>query len=768
MKKHLNRILAGTLAVILLCLCACGLPAGVSSLRIGTGSSGPAAVPAYHASLPAAQKIVLSSGGLHLLFDETTGAVSVYDTVAAQRWNALPEAENTAAAVLVASLVSSAGRVTVNSQDNCAAFGTLTYTTENGSLLVTYTMAENAGTAGKAFASVPEDELYLSVPVRYALEDDALNVSVDCSQINVSAGYVLEKLSLLPTFGALKTTSAAAQTTAPAAQTEPEVRPDETAEEQTEEPTDETAQKTQDAEKPLSGADLPAWSEHAASFYRDFLLVPDGCGAVMYTDTDSFATSDLAFPLYSTGESASRACVGCFGVNRDRNGFVGVITEGDALASVRAIRASAFPDDLNVVYPEFTLTAAVLSNGTYYYMARYTGKLNVIYKFLRETNGSAVMMASACREALIRSGMLPADDASRVGFPLNVSFVMSVDGGKKTVTTSIEQAEELAGLLKAKGVSEMNLVLNGLFQDGLYQTGNSALKIARGCGNKNALESLYGYAAGQGFKLYAGVNLLYSAYSIGAAKNIRGEKQTGFIKNPLAPYIYENGKSRYLSSVKYLERNTSNVINGAGKLPFFGYAVNDAGSVLYADASAGADAAEVAARIGENLSALTANRLLLVNGADFCMLKNASVVTGIPLRTSNAESEAYQATPLIPAILHGTVVYSGTPANAESLYLVQFLKSVEYGAALNVQWVYESGSHLFYEQTYAEVAEFYVRAAAALADLSGKRIIGHEKLSDGVYACEYDGGTVVFVNYNNYTVNVGNIYVPPYDFIRIN
>ena len=124
--------------------------------------------------------------------------------------------------------------------------------------------------------------------------------------------------------------------------------------------------------------------------------------------------------------------------------------------------------------------------------------------------------------------------------------------------------------------------------------------------------------------------------------------------------------------------------------------------------------------------------------------------------------------PLLQMILHGTLIYSGSPCNKDDILTISMLRCVEFGAAFAVEWDFLPQSELFYERTYSEAADFCVRANEALGDLAARRITGHEIISDGVCVVTYDSGSIVYVNYNNFSVNIGSISVPPYDFIRIN
>ena len=96
------------------------------------------------------------------------------------------------------------------------------------------------------------------------------------------------------------------------------------------------------------------------------------------------------------------------------------------------------------------------------------------------------------------------------------------------------------------------------------------------------------------------------------------------------------------------------------------------------------------------------------------------------------------------------------------------LKCVEYGGVPYFKWVMSMKSHLYYGLNLADNVDFVIRVEKELGSLSGERISGHKMVEKGLYMTEFDSGSFIYVNYNNYSVTIGNISVPAYDFIRIN
>jgi len=725
------------LAAVICGLCSCSSlkKSAVSSFVFSNaviGSSSPDEN--LHVSGTDGLSSVLRSGFCELYYDSNTCSVSVKDISSEKYWNSIPFFKNVSSSVVSASLASERGRCHLNSQDNSIAFSSYSVDFEDNGLKITYYMSDNAETVKKPVSSLNNGEVYLIVPVLFTMSDGNLTVSVNCADIFVSPGFVLEKLSLMPYFGAMPQNGESGTVAAV---------PD--ASEESEE-------------------DKQAEEEEAEGEGRDFLLVPDGCGAVMYTDAEDENTSDLSFEVY--GDSRD-VCAPCFGVKSSDSAFVGVIDEGSELASVRAVRPSSNSDSVYAVYPEFSVSPVSVESNVCTYAERYTGNISVTYKFLSGELCSYMEMAAACREELIRDGYLSSTSLEGSVYPLNLSVIGSVSGSKNTAVTGFEQVEDLLSVLKAKGVNSINLILDGAFGKGIYET-SSKLSFSGRLGGKKDFAALSRYASTQSINVYAGIDILYTDSKTQAALSLTGDRLSAFIENPLSPYIGNEGSGTNFVSADKIEKKVISVMNTLKNSGITGYALGAEDKSVYADYKSGVTVTDFSSLIKEHYASFAAQKNLLLRTADFCVIKDASVLTEVPLYASYPESSAYEAVPFVPAILHSGVVYSGQPSNEGSIYTLELLKSVEYGACLYVRWIYDSRSPLFYELNFSEISEFYANALKKLGDLSSQRMTGHRKVEEGLYETVYSGGSIVYVNYNNHSVNVGNISVPPYDYLRIN
>ena len=683
-------------------------------------------------------KKIAASNNIGLYFNEKTSAVSVYDSAAGKYWTSLPAFESSAAAVLELSGYSGSRRFVLNSQDSSAAFGSFSYEkTENG-MLLTYILADSRQTAEKQPEELESGDIYVRVPLHFTVLDGNLSVKTDMSEIFCAGDMIIERIRLLPYFGALNYSG--------------ELKNEAQSDENTEENGDFSAEL----------------DEYINSIVSDYILLPDGCGGILYTKLDDEKTKKLSCSVYSAQGADTAAAVGAFGVKQGTAAFAAVITQGEENAVISAERDEGREDGANIVYADFFVTQQGQDSDKLLFTPTYSGVISVSYSFLSGENSDYIGMASAVREILIRDGSLPYDAVSEEEAPVNISLIGSAEGTADTLTADFAQVESVLSMLKAKCADNINLLLEGFLSGGLNQKKASAAHFLKICGGEAGLEALCSYAQKQGFSVYAGVNIA-TAPTGSAARAPDGKKLSENRANVLSPYIGAESFPALLLTTGAIKKNTSAFMNYTKDMGFDGYALLDITARLSADCSSEFyGKSDMSAALSAAASSFSTLKKLMIKGCDFNVIRNASVLTDVPLSTGIGETDAYFAVPFLPAILHSGFIYSGEAANSAPLPRLSALKAVEYGAAPYYKWVFSNASPYYYELTFTEAVEFISRAAAELSDLSAMRITGHSAVETGVYCTEFDDSVLIYVNYNNYSVTVGDISVMPYDYIRLN
>ena len=492
MQRMISRsIILLLLLSILLCVsCACGTDVKNIVFQNAVHQSETIST-AQHTGDPLQFTVASSSVSSRLLIDRNTFNIGFADNFSNKVWSALPQENNALAAAVSAVLVSAEGRYYLNSQDNAVAFGTAKAKNTSDGVQITYTMALSKEIAKKSEEDLTAGEAYLRLTLLLAVDDSRMTAQIDCSDLFVAEGFILERLSVLPYFGAIIYDNSSQL-------------PDEPVENNLSAETDPVSEASAENETEEEIVVSAVGNETP----EDYLVVPDGSGALIRTNS-SASGLNLSFPAH-TGDGVNSPYVpaAVFGVKNGTDAFVCAVTQGDAVASVRALNLTDGSNTYYIAYPEFLITETKSADGFLYCGTSFSGTLQLVYKFLSGNAADYISMAIAAGEELIRAGILPQSQISDTVIPLNIGLVCSANGSKNTVQTSYAQAEDLLSVLKAKGIDRANILLQGAFSGGLAGKTLSSLKSLRALGGEQTLKALCTYAQRQGFQLFAGVNML--------------------------------------------------------------------------------------------------------------------------------------------------------------------------------------------------------------------------------------------------------------------
>ncbi len=677
---------------------------------------------------------VAKSGLLELYFDSVTYSVAIKDTSTDKLWYSLPKADisDTECHASVISLCVSKGSETyyLNSQDNSVAFSTASFKPINNGVSITYDMAPDSETANKSFESLTDKDVYVSVTAVFTLSDGAFYGKINCSNTLVSKGYTVENIDFMTYFGS---------------------------------------------------------SENSGE--NDFLFVPDNCGALVKTGvTDDKFTEERSYDIYGAnaalGSSESaQALFPCFGIKSGDNAFAAIILGGECLASVRAQRRNG-AGTFNRVSARFNITDTCSDpdgSGRKYTGITYAGDINICYRFLSGKNADYFGIASACREVLIRQGVLSTEILAPSE---HIPLVVSVQGAAtkrgahsyKKLST-FEQTQELLEGLKAKSINSITLRYCGILDGADTQDAISDASVIRSLGSKKDFEALSQYTKTQKFNMYLDIAVLSSN-----KRNSSDEARTAY--GAKTPYnvtgnyeLFGRGKKPAMNALTVSDISDSLVsfLTNTEKYNFDGYCINDAGRVLYSDYSGDTyTRSGSASAVRTQTAVLSNNHKIMIEKGNFCMLFNADAVIDLPRNTYYEQNDGYVQIPFAEMVLHGIVNYTLEPINLEADTKAALLRSLEYGALPSFEWVCTKvgneafDAQFYYQDQLATAAEYYAIADEALGDLADARITAHYKVQNGVYCTEFNNSTLLYLNYNDQPVTVNSITVPAQSCIRAN
>ena len=678
---------------------------------------------------------VVSSGLIELLVDRSTCSFAVRETNQQKLWTALPlldKVKDGKVAFFDSSMVSlkvtgGSDIYNLNSQDNSVAFGKASVDqTENGATF-TFDMFADEKTAAKE--TFDKTDIGFKVIMKVILKDGSMNISCTHSNITGNPDAFIENMEILNSFGAYSDTN--------------------------------------------SG---------------DFLLVPDGCGAMINTAIYDESFESLSFAVYGTDpsaptESSGSAVIPAFGIKHGKSALAAIIEKGDAVASINAKKATA-ANEYNTVYPSFCITPVNFENENLYISkSSAVSEVALCYRFLSGNNATYAGISSACREQLIRNSVL---STKTVDIDDYLPFYLTLTGAATktfgpisylSTLTTFEQASDMLVRMKGKGINNICVRYSGMLSGGINSGDITKSSILNRLGGTDKLEELYEYISSQKMNLFLDINLVSSAngFSGTSATDIRKSKSSYIPESSVSDYLGEAMAERQFRGLGKIKKVIAQVLADTRYYGFSGYCLNDIGSVLYSDFSFNGflreEASETLASAIVPLS--TGHSTMAVKG-NFYMLKNLDSVINIPLGTTVSQSGAYIAVPFVQLVLHGIVDYAGEPINTGINLEETLLKYVEYGACPHFEWNYEpikgnaETDTFYYDNTINAAAEFYAEANEALNDLRDARMTDHYEVEDGVYCTEYDTGARIYVNYTNDDFSTLGVVVGARDFLRVN
>ncbi len=500
--------------------------------------------------------------------------------------------------------------------------------------------------------------------------------------------------------------------------------------------------------------------------FDDYFLVPDGVGGLLYTALESEAVTKT-YSVYSkqSSEDVENCAMGAFGVRQGSKALAVTVTDGAENALIKVVRSNADSRNINMIYPEFVITPISRQDGSVLAGASYNGTIGVCYDILVNDDADYIGIAGSVRQALVNADILPSARADRE-YPLFVSVTGSFDGTKKGTMTSFQQTEDLLTVLKAKGVNNINLILEGAFFSGITADASQGLILSQAQGSKEDFNQLCSYAVSQKLNVFMGVNYLSPRNAADSAKKEDGSAAERKTDNPFySVFGDETVITEYISAGK-LSASSKNLVEFSKEYNIAGFCLLDTAALAMDNSEDSGSFTGYNNALTSNLGALSAQMKLMMSEVTLNTVRNADYIKDVALYCESDDMEM-EAIPFLPAVLHGAFIYSGTAANLGNVPRMQMLKSIEYGAVPYFFWTYKEDSGYFYENTLNEAVDFYLIAQKELGGLSDKRITDHFMYESGVYCTCYEGGVQVYVNYNNYSVLIGEVAVMPYDFLRI-
>jgi hypothetical protein len=217
-----------------------------------------------------------------------------------------------------------------------------------------------------------------------------------------------------------------------------------------------------------------------------------------------------------------------------------------------------------------------------------------------------------------------------------------------------------------------------------------------------------------------------------------------------------------------------NNINGIG---FSGATINTIGNLVYQNYN-GKDLLQNRTQTMNTWDSVMSgmaqsNSFVSAEGASLYTIKYSNLLTEIPTKSSEYHI-SYKSVPFVQMILHGYVNYTDEPINLFYDQNVQKLKLVVYGCLPYYKITKEateslklSEYNLLFSSQYShwkeDMIEFYAECSEKLAEVWNQPMVYHES-DNNVATVRYENGKTLYVNYNDFAVEINGVTVAAYDF----
>lgn len=529
------------------------------------------------------------------------------------------------------------------------------------------------------------------------------------------------------------------------------------------------------------------------------IVLPDGTGAIIEFNNGKYYQNpyrkrlygqDLALLPFKMREQQQDITIPLFGMIKENGGFAGIITDGDAHATINA-DVSGRIDSYNNVFVSFNLreseaitlgTPSVPHGITLWTDEIVRTDFIVNYEFLTGTQNSYVGVANSFRNYLMDTfGMTNRDETMNtvittefLGAYDKKEFFLGVPYNSTRSLTTFKQALKIINALEELGIDDLNIIYSGLFNGGLSQGIETHMDIEKVLGNEKGFNQFVHQLEDKNIPVYASVKMMtvnsyrrFSDQYTYTAKRITGNNAF------LYEYHYPTGLP--YSETMYPHSDADFIINPAYYQAIYNKLTKDF-KHDYLDLSMLGN--YLTGSYEENnvifkQDALRLQQALLSNTDVHLMLRKpmgfaipyASYITDLPTETT-LYSIIDDQIPLLQLALSGLIDYAGNSINIISTRSIEynFLKAIETGSNLKYTLTYDDSRELLNTE-YNQYNSTYYQNWLSLIDTQKTELddlgihqgylVNHERLMNNVYKVNYSHGLEIVINYNLTAVSYG-------------
>ncbi len=523
-----------------------------------------------------------------------------------------------------------------------------------------------------------------------------------------------------------------------------------------------------------------------------YILIPDGSGALIRFD--NMETKDervYSYSLYGQSEQDINKLVSrdeqdiknfmlpVFGIKNDKNGFLAAVTEGSESTYLNVVPYGYQCPKLARCYYTFmyhyTEKVAINSKTIEQIMPNQELSDRTVEYFLLDKDCDYSDMAAIYRKHLEDKGILKDKITNNPG-ELSLDIFMGVK--KKGMffesfvdMTDFEAVKDIVSDLQSNGVNNLELSLQG-WNDGGYTNYPTPQKTASKLGTKGEFKELLEWLKDNKVNAYV-YNDFFTAYPDSKNVNIRKDVIRDYVSN-----VQMNLTGTTIVINNYLTLNK--FLSSAKKSGIYknsGFSLARAGQWLWNSFEKGNENTrkQTVEAIESALKGLNDDDIpLQVYGGNQYVLAYADSLREIPDTFSNYFYESVSV-PFFQMVVNGYFKYTSIAGNMSYDTDYQKLKWVEYGS-LPYYIITEKSSlelidteyNKLFSSEYSTWTENMKSVSKEFAErlkaIAGAEMVEHTILSDSLSSVKYDNGVVIYINYSDENVKIGNLTVNAMDY----
>jgi len=426
------------------------------------------------------------------------------------------------------------------------------------------------------------------------------------------------------------------------------------------------------------------------------------------------------------------------GTIKRKTGYVAIIEEGDALASITADMGGNISHKYNSVYTEFNprpkdsynlaSSISVAGNATWTVVSerKYTGSYRIRFIMLSDLDYAAkngidaagcfdasyVGMAFAYRNELIRSGKMQQLTTDKTQIPLYLETlgvmdvqdkVLSIPVTVKKALTTFDDIKTMTEELGEAGITNLVYKLTGYINGGMIGTLPNRIDVEKAAGNDSGFKDLLSYADEKDIGVYLDVDFSYAKVD---------EFFDGFSKKSDAVRTIDDRytqKRTYSAALQHFTSTGMLAISPSVFADIFEELESDLNELGLKSISLGTIGSDVnsdfdeddpynredsKAQIVEILAKVReAGYSIMMDGGNGYALPYADHVLNVTLDSSNF-TYASEAIPLFGLVFHGYLNFAGQATNTVGDMRYETLKILENGANPYFIMVYRNSEKL--------------------------------------------------------------------------